>query len=80
MNVGYEDMLSPAEFTALLSLFQKRHLLIHADGIVDADYLQKSGDTEYFIGQRIVVRAAHAMELLVLLQKLGAKLKTFLPP
>lgn len=80
VNVGYEDILSPSEFSALLSLFQKRHLLIHTDGIVDADYLQKSGDTQYSIGQRIVVRAFHAMELLALLQKLGAELKTFLPP
>jgi hypothetical protein len=80
VNIGYEDMLNPAEFSALLTLFQKRHLLIHADGIVDADYLLKSGDKHYLIGQRIVVRAAHIMELLNLLQKLGAKLKTFLLP
>ncbi len=79
VNVGYNDILSQTEFTALLSLFQKRHLLIHTDGIVDADYLQKSGDTQYAIGQRIVVLAVHAMELLILLKKLGAALKAFLP-
>jgi hypothetical protein len=79
VNVGYDDILTQAEFADLFSLFQKRHLLTHTDGIVDADYLQKTNDKEYAIGQRIVVRAAHVVELLTLLQKLGAKLKTFLP-
>jgi len=78
-NKGYEDFLNPGEFASLLRLFQKRHLLTHADGIVDADYLQKSGDLEYSMGQRIIVRETHVLELLSLVQKLAAELRQFVP-
>src|SRR5438270_5371395 len=53
---GYEDLLTPAEMADLLRLFQQRHLLAHCEGIVDQDYIIKSGDTTYAVGQRIVIR------------------------
>lgn len=45
-------------------LFQKRHLLMHCDGLVDADYIQKSGDHDYAIRQRIVIRENHVLGLI----------------
>ncbi|ODS56457.1 MAG: hypothetical protein ABS36_08730 [Acidobacteria bacterium SCN 69-37] len=53
---AYEDYLSPAAMAALARLFQQRHLLAHTQGVVDQDYLTRSGDTAYRVGQRIVVR------------------------
>ena len=60
-------------------LFQKRHLLIHANGVVDSDYVQKSGDREYALGQRIVIRETHVLRLLTLVDKLGSELKKLAP-
>lgn len=68
---GYEDTLSPAEMSELTKLFQQRHLLAHRDGIVDQEYIDKSGDTSYSVGQRLVIREAAVLTLAGLLSKLA---------
>jgi len=40
----------------LRRMFQQRHLLAHREGVVDQDYIDRSGDTSYRVGQRLVVR------------------------
>lgn len=55
---SYEDLLPKSEFAELEQLFQKRHLIAHRNGIVDQEYLAKSGDTSYSIAQRLVVSEA----------------------
>ena len=67
----YVDYLTPAEVSTLTRLFQQRHLLAHTGGIVDQDYIARSGDTSYAIGQRIVVRDSAVRELLNVLRKLA---------
>ena len=52
---GYEDWLDGTEFSDLKILFQKRHILVHNEGIVDDKYIARSGDSTYRTGQRIVV-------------------------
>jgi hypothetical protein len=49
-GMGYEDLLTSVEMADLLRLFQQRHLLAHCEGIVDQDYIIKSGDTTYAVG------------------------------
>ena len=39
-------------------------------GLVDADYIARTGDTAYRIGQRIVIREAAVRESLALTEKL----------
>ena len=34
--------------------YQRRHLLIHTNGIVDEEYLNKTNDSNYKVGERIV--------------------------
>jgi|GEM_PF-203587 uncharacterized Zn finger protein (UPF0148 family) len=72
---GYENMLSAAELQDLESLFQKRHLIAHRNGIVDHEYIEKSGDKTYSIGQRLVVREAAVLRLVDLLSKLAGELR-----
>lgn len=74
-GVGYEDWLSASELQTLKVLYQKRHLLAHCEGIVDQKYIDKSGDSIYKPGQRLVIAASDVAGLLTLLEKLGAKLK-----
>jgi len=51
-------------------LFQQRHLLAHTGGIIDQDYITRSGDSSYAVWQRIAVRESAVRDLLAILQKL----------
>lgn len=73
---GYNVWLSDAELSELTILYQKRHILAHNEGIVDEQYIKKSGDNAYKEGQRIVVSNADIDELLNCLEKLGVGLKS----
>ena len=70
----YPDMLGPGEHRDLVRLVQARHVLAHQDGIVDADYVAKSGDHRYEVGQRLVVTPAEVRRLADLTEELAAAL------
>jgi uncharacterized Zn finger protein (UPF0148 family) len=70
----YENMLSVAELQELEALFQKRHLVAHRNGIVDQEYIDRSADKTYSIGQRLVVRETTVLRLGDLLSKLAGEL------
>lgn len=70
----YSDWISDSELDFMSVMFQKRHLLEHNNGMVDQKYLDKSHDTSYSIGQRIIVKTADAFELLDVLRRLGTAL------
>jgi hypothetical protein len=76
---GYESFLSTHELQRLKLLFQRRHVLSHRQGIVDQAYVDRSGDTSYAAGQRLVTRDADVIELVALLRKLVASLRTLVP-
>ena len=80
LGKGYQDMLSRQEMSDFVRSVQQRHLLTHANGIVDADYLAKSADRTYSIGQRIVIREADVLTLATLLAKLAAELEFLASP
>jgi hypothetical protein len=66
----YVEYLTAAQLSDMTRLFQQRHLLAHTGGIVDQDYITRSGDSSYAVGQRIVVRDNSVRELLAILLKL----------
>lgn len=72
---GYDSWLDPEEMSQLNLLYQKRHILSHNEGIVDAKYINNSGDHSYKEGQRIVVSDKDIDVLLICLEKLGSGLK-----
>ena len=67
----YSDWITDQDIARLKVLYQRRHLLSHNDGIVDEKYLERSGDTKYRVGQRIVVSEKDIEDLLNILGKLG---------
>jgi uncharacterized Zn finger protein (UPF0148 family) len=71
----YDDWLTAAELADLKLLFQRRHLLAHREGLVDDKYVQKSGDTAYRAGQRIVVSVVDVQRMVLLVEKLGRALR-----
>lgn len=72
---GYNDWLSDEELAKLNILYQKRHLLSHNEGIVDFQYVNKSGDTAYKEGQRIVITDKDIDSLVSSLEKLSNGIK-----
>lgn len=68
---GYKDWLSESEYIQLNTTFQKRHLLAHKDGIVDDQYVSRSGDSTYRVGQRIVIKDAEIESILNQLEKIS---------
>ena len=76
---GYEQMLSAQELSSLTHLFQQRHLLEHKGGLVDQEYLDKSGDRTYRVGQRIVIQDADVLRLADLVTRLAAGIRKVVP-
>ena len=72
---GYEELLTPSEMDDLLRLFQQRHLLAHCEGIVDQNYIIKSGDTTYAVGQRLVIQDGAVSRLAELVTKLTEEMR-----
>lgn len=70
----YTTHVDPTELTDLKRLFQQRHLLAHKEGIVDGDYILKSGDQTYRAGQRLVIREKTVRRGIDIIEKLGGGL------
>lgn len=71
IHKGFDSWLSAEEIKLLGILYQKRHLLAHNEGIVDAKYIQKSGDNTYKEGQRIIISTKDVENLVSSLEKLA---------
>jgi uncharacterized Zn finger protein (UPF0148 family) len=76
---GYEDSLTVGELTELKHLFQQRHLLAHREGIVDQEYIERSGDINYRVGQRLIIRESGVLRLADLVSGLARGLKALVP-
>lgn len=72
---GYGAHLDAPSLDQLVRAFQQRHLLAHRQGLVDEEYIAKSGDTRYRPGQRLVLRAEGVIEAVELVEKLVAGLR-----
>lgn len=75
VGCGYEDWMTADELARLAVLFQRRHLLAHAEGMVDSKYLSNTGDATYREGQRIVVTERDIEDLSRSLEKLSASIR-----
>jgi uncharacterized Zn finger protein (UPF0148 family) len=53
---SFEVIVGNSTIDRMRRVFQQRHLLAHREGVVDQDYIERSGDTSYRVGQRLVVR------------------------
>lgn len=73
---SYPDMLTDGEHRDLVRLVQQRHVLAHQDGAVDQDYLDKSGDRRYKLGQRLVIKPPAVLRLADIVAKLSVALRS----
>lgn len=72
---GFDDYLSTTHLRDLNRFFQQRHLLAHRQGLVDEDYLTRSGDTTYSVGQRLVLREPSVTMALDLIEQLASSME-----
>lgn len=75
---GYEDWITEQEYYKLKKCFQQRHCLQHKEGIIDQEYIDKSGDNSYKVGQRLVIKESNILEYAAIVIKLGEKIIGFL--
>ena len=76
---GYDDLLSADEFESLQIMIQRRHKIGHCQGMIDAKYVQQSGDKAYAVGQRLVTGTQHVRELAQILETLMRGLQSLVP-
>jgi hypothetical protein len=55
-------------------MVQRRHILIHNGGVVDADYLKFSGDTQSRLDERIRVSSRDARHFVEVVSEMGLNL------
>lgn len=65
------EHLTIDEWPVLLRAFQRRHLFVHRQGIVDAEYTKRSGDETWAEGRRIVLIARDILEYVRIVEKLA---------
>lgn len=73
-GTGYTDLLDAKEYDTLALYFQQRHILSHLDGIVDQQYIERSNDRRFDVGQRLIVTDANVADLAAVIDKLAASL------
>lgn len=71
----YGDMLTNDEHRDLMKLVQQRHVLAHKDGLIDQEYVEKSDDHAYRVGQRLVVKPSAVLRLAEIVVKLSMELR-----
>ena len=71
-GTGYTDILNNPEYEMLSLYFQQRHALAHLDGIVDQQYIDRSNDHRFDVGQRLIVAEANVADLATAIEKLAA--------
>lgn len=74
----YGDRLTREEHSDLAKFVQQRHVLAHKDGLVDQEYIDKSGDHAYRVGQRLVVKPSAVLRLADIAVKLSIQLRAAL--
>ncbi|MBZ0213062.1 MAG: hypothetical protein K8H99_04610 [Nitrospirae bacterium] len=67
-------LITPSEWTALVIGFQKRHVIAHRMGVIDQDYIDKSGDSTAVVGRKVALEAGSIKELVRVLHALGSAL------
>lgn len=73
-NTTYSDWISEKEKEDLNTFFQRRHILEHNNGIVDEKYKEKTNDSSYALGRRIIVNENNVYDLLDIIKKVSKQI------
>jgi hypothetical protein len=70
----FADTLSAESWAAACRAFQKRHLLAHKMGVIDAEYIEKANDATAIEGRRVRVTQEEVSFAISLIETLGQRL------
>lgn len=73
-EIDISACLTAEEWRATVMAFQKRHLVAHKLGVVDQDYIAKSGDTHAVVGRKIGVDAEEVKILAAIMRALAPRM------
>ena len=73
-GTGYTNLINSDEYQMLSLFFQQRHVLAHLDGIVDQQYIDRSSDYRFDVGQRLIVTESNVAKLATIINKLSSGL------
>lgn len=81
-KAGYLDLfgvdlsvcVSAEDWRGAVRAFQRRHLIAHKLGVVDQEYVAKSGDTRAVVGRKIGVDAEEVKALATIIRKLAPRM------
>jgi hypothetical protein len=69
-----ERVVPQSEAPFIKKMLQRRHILMHNRGLVDAEYLELSGDTQVTLDERIRIRSNEAKRFVEAVRAMGANL------
>jgi hypothetical protein len=70
----FADELKAEAWDLACRVFQKRHLLAHKMGVIDAEYVEKAKDPRAVLGRRVGVTAEETAYAIGLVETLGQRL------
>jgi hypothetical protein len=70
----FADTLGSGEWESACRVFQKRHVLAHKMGVVDADYVQKTNDPGAIVGRKLRVSHDEVKAAIRVIGTLGGRL------
>ena len=70
----FADGLTDEAWTSACHVFQKRHLLAHKMGVIDAEYIEKANDTGAVLGRRVRVSQGEVSLAANFIETMGRRL------
>jgi len=70
-NIDLSSSLTIDEWKVLCRGFQKRHLLSHKMGVIDEEYIRKSGDVQAVTGRKISISKEEVNDIVRIVNKLA---------
>jgi len=67
----FAESISAADWDHAFVCFQKRHLIVHKSGIIDAKYIQETNDQKAKVGLRVTVIKEEVRSLIDTVQTIG---------
>jgi Zn ribbon nucleic-acid-binding protein len=70
-DMDLEQGLNREEWSRANTCFLKRHLLAHKFGIIDEEYIRRSGDTKAVLGRKVSISSDDTLTLIPIIEKLA---------
>lgn len=77
-GIDLSSCVATDDWREAVRAFQRRHLIAHKLGVVDQDYVEKSGDTRAVVGRKISVDADEVRALVTIISKLAPRMSASL--